>query len=427
MASDSSRLKISPRQAVRQRVQLRKKTRFSGNSYTSSLESWQSVSTVHWKAANDPINAEIQRLYQSYGLDKVLPLSPPTIEAWVKIAGSKPYNTDDEIVAVKAGPDAKGLQKVTFHVQRGNWHLEGITLHLTDAEYEITEESSAVIPRSEIPADVMAYLEPRESIPGTTKTPAITPHPSVSLDELELTVRSKLHELGADVNQDIEISAHARDRIVVRAPHLGSSIRSAVSQSLAGIPGVEVELDSARSEWKTESGPLRRIPEADASAQGKDGRLAAFFGSAETQEGYTGITLGAINRVLGRLHALQELAARWPPEQERLLSPAARNQLRQMVSDHSRNTVNTVNEIQDHFNPLLKYFNQDMSEKTLERPGTTWQTATSAALQAATRMDQTARSLLTVSDRPLSSNEALPLLKKGLQELQHAAYDLSKN
>jgi hypothetical protein len=239
-----------------------------------------------------------------------------------------------------------------------------------------------------------------------------------------MAVRSNLHSIGADLGQDIEISARPPDQVRVLARNVTSEVRDSMARLLANQPGVQLEFESGDSHRTPAAGITRRIPEAGASTRTVDGRLATFFGSTEAQEQYTATALEASNRLLTRLHALRELAQRWPADQERLLAPTAKSQLRDMVADHALNVINITIEVGNHFDPLLKHFGYAVSRATPESSGATWQQAIPSALAAAQHTDQLIRSLLTISDRPLSPDDAFPKLGQNLRELQHAVRNL---
>ncbi|HTH47400.1 MAG TPA: hypothetical protein VMB21_07810, partial [Candidatus Limnocylindria bacterium] len=56
-----------------------------------------------------------------------------------------------------------------------------------------------------------------------------------------------------------------------------------------------------------------------------------------------------------------------------------------------------------------------------------WQDASGSGLDAALRVDRTLRALLTISDAPLSLDQALPRLQQGSGELELAMDDLAKS
>ena len=429
MAADASRLAITEQQVARQRVRVKKTMRRTSAESAARLESWKSVKSTYWRSAGAPVNADLQELYRANGLASALPLSPPAVESWVKIAGGEPSAShnresfDVQIVANPHGP-ARGLEEVSFQVQRQNWHLDEMTLSFSDATYQITEEESSVVPRNEVPSDVMALLEPPEANPAEPAPKAArTVAPAVNLDDLEMAVRYDLHRIGADLGEGIEVSAHPPDHVLVDARQVSLQTKERVLALLADKPGVELEFHAPEATGTGGQRVTKMIPQA-ASPTPLDRRLVMFFGSSEAQENYTRSVLEATNNVLAHLYALGNLAGRWPTDQENRLSAGAKTRLQTMVTDHAREVTAVTSDLEEQLDPLMKSFGLSVPENISMPAGVTWQQASSSALGAAQHVDRMLRSLLTTSDAPLSPDDALPQLHQSLRDLGQAAREL---
>ena len=95
--ADTGRLAVTQQQVVKQRVRVKRTTRRGTPALAASLEAWKSTTSTYWKAG-DSVSAELRERYKSNGLADALPLSPPAVESWVKIAGTEPsalYRSDD--------------------------------------------------------------------------------------------------------------------------------------------------------------------------------------------------------------------------------------------------------------------------------------------------------------------------------------------
>jgi hypothetical protein len=430
-AADAGRLAITDQQVVRQRVRVKRTRRLALSEPATLLESWKSVKSTHWGSAGDPVSAELLERYRANGLASALPLSPPAVDSWAKIAGSEPSASRDgesidvQVVSNSQGR-ARGLEEVRFHVQRGNWHLDEMTLSFTDATYQITEESSSVLARNEVPGDVMALLEPPRLSPAV---PALnfarTPPPAVNLDDLEMGVRFDLHGIGADLGEGVEISARPPDQVVVDARQVSPQTKERVLALLANRPGVNLEFQEPGATGLRGQAVTRTIPQAATSSTPLDQRLVAFFGSTEAQENYTRLALEAGNDLLERLYALGNLAGRWPPDQESGLSRDSRSRLETMVRDHERGISRAATALEKQLEPFLKSFGYTVGGNLPALTGAGWQDASASGLDAARRVDRILRSLLTSSDTPLSPEQALPQLQRSFRDLQQAVRELS--
>ena len=175
-AADTARLTITPQQVVRQRVRVTEKARLGSGEHTARMESWKSVRSAYWQTGSDSPNTNLHRHYEQNGLASDLPLSPPALGSWVKLAGSEPRASRNQgtiqiQVASNAEGRARGLDEFSFRVQARDWHVDEMTLSFEDAVFQIEEEDSSIFDRREVPADVLAKLEPqpKSAFPPSTQ------------------------------------------------------------------------------------------------------------------------------------------------------------------------------------------------------------------------------------------------------------------
>jgi hypothetical protein len=306
-------------------------------------------------------------------------------------------------------------------VKAESWHLHEMTLAFSDATYRITEVESSVLAREDVPSDVLARLEsPHHGSIPLAESPAVAGPavPPVDWNDLEMSVRSDLHRIGADLGEAIEIVPQPPDRLRVEVSQVSPAIRENLIALLQNKPGVELEFKPLGSG----AGPrvMRVIPQSGGSGVAVSSRLAEFFGSTEAQENYSQSVLETSNTALAHLYALRELAGRWTVDQEKSLSAGAIATLHAMVQDHARAIREASSGLQKQLTPLLEHFGPPLPEAAPTQSRTSWREASQTALEAARRLDQTLRSLLTNSDSPLSIDQALPRIRQGLGDL-HAA------
>ena len=420
--ADAVRFSITGEHVIRQRVRVKRTGTPAIPVQTAQLESWKSTKSTYWNSASDPVNTDLLARYQSNGLAEALPLSPPAVEAWVKLAGSEPnVSGKGETMEVQVASEAQvhGLEAVQIEVRRRDWHVDAMTLAFVGATFQITEEDSAILERREVPSDVLARLEPAVATPVRTAV-ATTVTQSVNLDDLEMAVRSDLHGISADLGESIEIRVHPPDRLVMNAWNVSPQRKEQLAALVANKPGVELRFEPPAGDI---TGRVVTLPPVAPPAQPRDLRLAQFFGSAQAQEDYARTVLKTGGNVLAHYYALRELAVRWPAEQEAGLSPAAKAQLAALVKDHANEIRSGVSGWETELNLLLKGLGNEVSDGTPDK-SRSWRDASAAGLDAARRVDQTLRALLTVSDAPLSLDDALPMLQRSTLVLEQAVRDL---
>ena len=423
-AADARRLAITPRDVICQRVRVRKVGRDASGAQTSTLESWKTSESSYWNLGQDAVNSELLKRYQANGIAASLPLSSVAIKSWVGLAGSAPVVSREDdgtlnIRLVSNGPArSRGLEEVSFHVQPQDWGVNELMLSFSDATFDITKESFALVDKARVPRGILAALEPAAlslRAPVIASAPRPIHHAVVApnLDDVEVDVRYRLHGIGADLGESIEV-IRAAGQVVVDAWPVSPSRKAELARALEDKPGVRLEFQPpVEPAGSKVTAILPRAP----SAQQPDQRLTKFFGSPETEEDYTRAVLQTRKALLAHLYALRTLASRWPVEAEAHLSAPARDELSWMVLDHAAGVRFALLDLHATLNPLLEHFGYAATPVASQGESSGWQDSAATALEAARSMERTLLSLLTTSDQPASVDEALPKLQRELQAL----------
>jgi anti-sigma factor RsiW len=363
-AADSRRLAIVGQSVIRQRVRVKRAGVGASTQQTARLESWKSAKSAYWNFAADPVNSDLFDRYRQNGLASALPLSPPALQSWLKLAGSEPSaSTTGQNIQVHVSSNeparAHGLEEISFQVQKAAWHLDRMTLSFADATFQIVEEDSSIMDLREVPDDVAAQLEPAaaERDQPSMKTPAAA---VVNLDDLEMSVRFGLHGIAADLVESIEIAAEPPGRLVVNAWNASSERKQQLSTLFAGMPGVQLDFQPPAASTKAAKTVMSDLASED--AQPRDPRLEQLFQGTVTLETYTRPVLEAGNGVLEHFYALQDLAVRWPAEKDPTLSRNARAQLIAMVRDHARDIRAGLSGWEAQMDALLKGFDYQLRD-----------------------------------------------------------------
>jgi hypothetical protein len=177
-AADNARLAISDQQVVRQRLGLKKTERHGAREQAGVLEAWKSASSIFWKPG-DAVTDSLRDRYAANGLEAALPLSPISVESWIRLAGSEPSTSrQGSQIRVRAAAYAvarrRGLEEVSFAIAP-DWHIGKLTLSFYDATFEIVEEQSSILDQREVPDDVLIQLglPDRKSGQSSAASPAI--------------------------------------------------------------------------------------------------------------------------------------------------------------------------------------------------------------------------------------------------------------
>lgn len=435
--ADAKRLEVVPKRVIRQRVWVKRTGRQSSTSETSRFESWKSRTSTYWAVQDDGVISDLLSRYKSFGIAPTLPLSPVAFAGWTTAAASEPTasrqsdGTMEVRIVANSGTRARGLDKVTFHVQPDIWHVDELTLSFADAAFEIGEEALNVLEQRDVPKDVLAVLERLPSPPLASALNLTTASPSrtlvrsatLNLDGVELGVRYSLHQIGADIGDSIDISTGLRE-VQVHAWGAPPERKKQLLAMLGDRPNVHLvfhpEDDSA-----TPAKGVVAIPQLPSGSRQCDERLRKFFGSAEIEENYTRTVLLESTEILARFYALRALAERWPARKALPLPPYAQVQLTTMIQDHARQLHSRVEQLRAQLGPLAQNFGYDIGPAG-DGVVQTWQDASISGFDAASGIDRVLRALLTTSSTPACVEEAFPRLQEGLQQIDRAVRALQK-
>jgi hypothetical protein len=178
------------------------------------------------------------------------------------------------------------------------------------------------------PLPILPAPEPGSAPAEIAKPEALAAVASAS-DELQVFLR--LHRVGADLGEPVEVE-RTGTAIVVRSSGLDPSRRQELSDALAGLPRVSVEVG------EIPAGPAARTSAPTtvrAEASPVQERIQQFVGGRPAFERLAGQVLDASDRAMARAHALRRLAERFTVPAESSLVPLERQQLTQLRKEHS--------------------------------------------------------------------------------------------
>jgi hypothetical protein len=388
------------------------------------VESWKAGDRSLWRGNIQ----DLQNRYRRRGLGSELPLSPEAGERWLRgLQSEAEVSRQGDTFEVESHGAAEGddLRRVELRIRKGTWRLEDLQLTFSDSTFDIAELGEAVLTRDSLSPDLLAELEgtpvetsaapparPKRVPPQPVRETTPKEPPSISAVEEELSVQYRLHEIGADLSEPIELARAGRD-VVIDARAATPARQIQLAQVFGNDPAVRVEtqVDARRPTAATPPEVIRPAAEHNPNE-----RVIAFFGGAQGEEAFARMALDADSPVLARLYALDQLAHRWPSDAE--LSASARQQLRSMVDDHARALAARLPELAQLLHPVMSQLCPSGAARVrANHPPKPWREAAHTGLTAGVSLDHDLRALFTTSTSVTTLGEACPSIDAALDTL----------
>jgi hypothetical protein len=423
--ADSQRSRTAPAEVIRQRVRIEETDRHHPTKRSVQVESWKAGSRALW---NGDIG-NLRRRYQERGLDAALPLSASAWEGWLREPGAR-VEVDSGAsggLVLQSEISGRDLEAVSLRIRPDTWHVDSMRLTFSDSVFDINELDFAVLRKDELSADTLAALEVpvlRSSnavAAGTARTAADVDRPTgVDLAEVEIEVEFRLHQIGGDLSEPIEVRKAARS-VVIKASGASDERKRQLTEIFGSVPEVQLELEQPT----TANGASPPVAVTGSNERREpDKQLAGYFPDSDAQENFTRTVLAQDAAILARLYALRNLGERWPPDAEAGLSAEGHEKLRRIVQDHKRSLQQETPQLKRILDPLIARFCGAETTAAAEARPAPWRDAAAAALRTARTLDSDLRALLTTSGISMTVESACPQMKTALATLETSTVDI---
>jgi hypothetical protein len=430
--ADKQRSAITRDQVVRERVHIRKSMRGQAFAKPESMDTWKSRTNAYWEIGHsDSVAADLKARYQALKIPADLPLSAASMNLWGMAVGGNPTTSqegaDVNLTFGKAnGDQAESVERVTLLIEPQSWHVRQMTLDFSDVSFEVTEDEYTVLPTSEIPSDLLAYLQPPAAGPAAKPISGgemSLIRPTVNLDRVALDVFATLHSLKADLGEPVTVT-RSRRGMVIGLWQLPADRRNEIHAALSGKEGVQLELTAPRASIRRRAVVSEQVAGAASGTalqiapqgDGEDQRLIKYFGSLQKQQEFTNEALRTSTAVLSHLYALKNLQMQFPAGQS--LSSEQQSQLHSLVQDHLSSVSMNLDTLVNQLAPLARNFGVSSKAPATGPAAATWQSGSLDLLERARVVDHLLRALLTTSQLPASPDVALPQIDENLSMLR---------
>ena len=327
-------------------------------------------------ATNDA--SELRTLFQQANFSWDDPLSARSFARWRDQLRDK----QDQVTVMQSGADRlyrirtttaqSVLSEATLMMRVDDLRAVQETLRFGDRELvDIAETTPAEPGAPTVPRPAGARIATQ--LPAEAETP-------VGPAE-ELRVLAALNEIGADLGEPIEVKRDDR-RITVSGTAVGARRQQQIRDAVRDIPGVTIAFTEGQPiEATTTRQPADTVTAGRRSAL--HDQLEARLGAGEQVDAFVDRIVAESESALARAHALRNLAARFPPDVDRALSPDDHRMLDDLRGRHlqalQKISESVERQIQDVFG---------VGSKGSPRSCSGWQDCASAVLAASQRFDE---------------------------------------
>jgi len=447
-AADTKRSTITADQVIRERVRVRKTIHGQNRPQVANVDTWKSRSATYWNVAqNATPAADLEAQYKAHNVPIDLPLSSASVDSWRNAAGGEATvsreGSDMDVSFAGSSSGASGtIERVSLLVQPETWQVKQMTLDFADESFEVTEDDYSVIPTSEVPADLLAYLEPPPLPEDVTSPSSVHPlareatgsiHlPMVNLDDAEVGVFMTLHSLKADLGEPITVTRSNR-AVQVGIWQLPAERQDELRAALADQPGVLVFVTPPRVPLANSPPIPQTAPPTisgtplhiDVESGGDDERLLKFFGSPAREQDFTDEALATSTAILSHLYALRNLQVQFTVDRALSLAPEEQSRLQALVRDHATAISTNLDALARQLGPVDANFNVTRCVSSVSPVVVTWQSGSQEALETGRAIDHLLRALFTTSQAPAVPDSALPQIDQNLCRLRAEVTNLT--
>jgi hypothetical protein len=367
---------------------------------------------------------EIARLFDAAHYDWNDPLSAKSYSAW---RDRLPHFQD----AITSQPNSYDIKTTTEDSE-----LLSATLKLRTTDLEPLEgrfefrnrdwvEMTELVDQQTNPASTVAGTTggmPRQPgvPPGPFNVPVETAEPAAFSEELQVV--SALHQLGADLDDLLEISREGR-QVLVSGTGIPPQRQQQIHGVLDRLPHVVVRFDDPA--FPASATPVPSEPATrDAAGPEKStyaARIEERLGGRPQFERFSSSVLDWTDSAMTRAYALRRLAQQFSAAAENQMTAEDRRTLRNLGREHLSAFAKDAQRVAGTVNPVLTGMGAGVAQHETRPEPADWQSASEDLLVSARRAETLLAVVLGVAPAELSSGDAPAQLLTALAQLSSRA------
>ncbi|NOT60817.1 MAG: hypothetical protein HOP19_11410, partial [Acidobacteria bacterium] len=439
-----------------------------------TLEVWRDLGNQRQRVvgAGETLWAELEEVWRANG--RHAPLSVAEFSAWRNAARIQSEAVSPTVLpdgaqawrlttATQAPHALHAFIEVALLVRKADWHVVEQRLKVQGAgevrEYELSELAYEVLPLQAL--TVFTDLAPKASpVPFASASPALLPTvapsllPSVvpavapslkplpsetELKEAEVAALYALHQLQADLGEQLEVVREANHQIVVRGLVERAERKQQLTQALSHLPLVTARIQTVEEATRQPVAQQAVTPPDNnepmlsitAGASGNAGgtfeqRLARYFAEREAAPNSINLKVAQLSNevvaessaALSEAWALRRLLERYPADSE--LTPAARQRVAEIRANHLARLKAQSNKLRARLEPVLLSFGKSPAPRPSSPTEATKQEQMLLVFKAVEQVQQTTHRLFAGDNPNATPEEAARQLLGTLHRMEQA-------
>ena len=393
--------------------------------------------TVDRRHGEPALPVALAARFEAAHYDVSNPLSPRSFATWREgLSGrhdevttvADPESPSQNCYRIETVADAGDIASATLMLRSSDFAPVESMFQFRDRDWvEFSDITGSPVRSNDSPVAVNPETPLRPAVPS--RSAAAAPRPAASVTD-ELQVLSALHQIGADLGDQLEIKI-AGDRVAVNGVAIPPARQRQIQNALAGLPRVALQFsdpstEAALHEPQEPLPPAAAVPRAVPPDAGIQLRLEQQLGGQSELERFSSRILDLNDSAMSRVYALRSLALRFPAAGESALTAADRATLHQITRQHLAALASQVNTMQHALDPVLQAVGASTAAQPAAAPTDDWQSSAEEVFRTSRRVEVLLSDLLGVASTATPSASLPSDLFNALAELQ-ASIDRCRN
>jgi hypothetical protein len=368
-ASEATSLKSAVEPVIVQKLRIRVGKRSVTRTVYRDVAHHQTASHTDASAMEEE---QVRAEYLRSSLDWNSPLDAETYTRWraSRAAGSgRVMRAGDDRLMLETTYSTGLISESELTVRLADYHVIKESFRLQDnSEIEVAELSYNVVPFASLSAGIFGRPTP---LPVVRSPIVVMPRPVLpgraELAAAEVQAEVVLHELGADLGEQIKISDPVEHAVLIDGVVEGEARRQQLVSALQNIPLTRlhiVTIDEAANDAVQQAPSLSSASDSGHSAAVSvqtlvasppllDGQLNTRFPDKDQRIAYVNQTLSLAQQASARAWALNRLADRHSSQDLAVLGNEERHQLQVLLVDHISALREDISSLQNQLGEIL--------------------------------------------------------------------------